>query len=74
MAVPQWPLRVYFSPERELERKFARWDRWVQKGYLTQAKCKQLKEAMYRWYVTQLPSGATDVELHPRPTRPEADE
>jgi hypothetical protein len=54
MAVPQWPLRVFFSPDRELERKFRRWDRWVEKGYLTPKQCKELKNQFRRWYISQL--------------------
>ena len=29
MAMPLWPLRVYFSAERIVRRRFALWDSWV---------------------------------------------
>jgi hypothetical protein len=67
MAVPQWPLRVYFSPERELERKFAKWDGWVKKGYITRSQCKQLKEAFLRWYGGRIDLSRIDPELRDNP-------
>ncbi len=74
MAVPLWPLRVYYSPERILERKFARWDRWVEKGQLSRSKCKLWKEAMHRWYASQLPSSLVAPEATQVPPRLEDEE
>jgi hypothetical protein len=68
MAVPQWPLCLYFSPDRELERKFTRWDRWVQKGYLTKAQCRQLKDKFFHWYASRVPSVTIGTQ---RPGDPE---
>jgi hypothetical protein len=74
MAVPLWPLRVYYSPERILERKFARWDRWVEKGQLSRSKCKVWKEAMQRWYASQLPSSLVAQEATQVPPRLEEED
>ncbi len=63
MAVPLWPLRLYYSPERVLKRKFAQWDRLVKTKHITPKKCKQLKEGLVWWYSTQQPSSATAKNL-----------
>lgn len=67
MAIPLWPLRAYYSPDRVLTRKYSQWDRWVKKGYINAKKCKQLKGGLYMWYLAQQPSTATTKDL-PRPT------
>jgi len=67
MAIPLWPLRVYYSPDRVLTRKYSQWDRWIEKGYINSKKCKELKDGLYRWYLTQQPSPATAKKL-PQPT------
>ena len=64
MALPLWPMRIYYSPERVLERKFARWDRWVEQGIIKKQQCVQWKEDLRSWYVLQVigPSPVRDRE------------
>jgi len=62
MAIPLWPLRVYYSPERILERKFREWDRWVERGMLTKAECRAWKNEMKGWYRSQI-SGKPEAML-----------
>lgn len=53
MTIPLWPLRVYFAPERVLERRFNRWDRWAKKGIITKNECKKWKATLRLWYENQ---------------------
>lgn len=54
MAIPLWPLRVYFSPERVLERRYAQWDGWVKRRVITQAQCTRWKKELREWYGAQI--------------------
>jgi hypothetical protein len=50
MAIPLWPLQVYLGPERALERKFKKWDRWVEQKVITARDCGQWKRELREWY------------------------
>src|SRR5207244_1682545 len=50
MAVPLWPLRVYFSTERIVRRRFALWDSWVEQKIISEAQCKRWKRELLAWY------------------------
>lgn len=50
MAVPLWPLRVYFSPGKIVRRRFTLWDSWVRQGIISEAQCKRWKRELLAWY------------------------
>jgi hypothetical protein len=54
MAAALWPVRAYDSPERVLERKFRKWDRWVKDKKLPGAECNRWKREFRDWYFAEI--------------------
>ena len=66
VAAAAWPLKLYYAPERVLERKFATWDRWVERGMLTRRQGDEWKRELRAWYAAEmkvrLPSQSPEAE------------
>jgi hypothetical protein len=54
MALPVWPLKLYFSPERIFERGALKLDRLHKKGLLTKAQCTAAKKELREWTLKEM--------------------
>jgi len=64
MACTLWPVRAFDSPERILERKFRKWDRWVKDKKLSAGECVRWKRQFRDWYFSEI----TRTPPRPDPT------
>ena len=50
MALPLWPLRIYFAPQRIFERKAKELNQFRNKGLITKAQRAEAMRELYAWY------------------------